>query len=113
MMNYTHGTDPVKLMPAKCGEAVIVSPNTGPSAGIKLTTPGGTPASRIILKMVQFDKTAVSDGFHNTALPINAGVYARLPPMAVKLNGLTAATKPSIPRYRKEFFVTFGSSLIG
>jgi len=35
-------------MPDKCGDAVIVSPNTGPSAGIKLTTPGGTPASVII-----------------------------------------------------------------
>lgn len=56
-------------MPAKSGEAVIASPNTGPSAGMKLTTPGGTPASRMILKIVQFDSTAVSDGFHSTALP--------------------------------------------
>lgn len=56
-------------MPDKCGEAVIVSPKTGPSAGTKFTTPGGTPASRIILNIVQFDKTAVSDGFHNTLLP--------------------------------------------
>lgn len=46
-----------------------MSPKTGPSAGTKLTTPGGTPASRIILNIVQFDKTAVSDGFHNTLLP--------------------------------------------
>lgn len=65
----THGTEPVKLMAAKCGEAVIVSPNTGPSAGMKLTTPGGTPASRITLKMIQFDRTAVSDGFHRTEFP--------------------------------------------
>lgn len=68
-MNCPYGTDPVKLMPAKCGEAVIVSPNTGPSAGTKLTTPAGTPASRIILNMTQFDNTAVSDGFHKTELP--------------------------------------------
>lgn len=65
----TYGTEPVKLMPAKCGEAVIVSPNTGPSAGMKFTTPAGTPASRIILKMTQFDRTAVSDGFHRTEFP--------------------------------------------
>lgn len=65
----TNGTEPVKLMPARCGEAVIVSPNTGPSAGMKLTTPAGTPASRIILKMTQFDRTAVSDGFHSTEFP--------------------------------------------
>lgn len=43
-----YGTDPVKLIPDKCGDAVIVSPNTGPSAGTKLTTPAGTPASVII-----------------------------------------------------------------
>lgn len=65
----THGTDPVKLMADKCLEAVIVSPNTGPSAGIKLTTPAGTPASRMILKMTQFERIAVSDGFHRTPLP--------------------------------------------
>lgn len=68
-MRDIYGTDPVKLMPAKCGEAVIVSPNTGPSAGTKLTTPAGTPASLIILKIVQFDSTAVSDGFQSTEFP--------------------------------------------
>lgn len=46
---FTYGTDPVKLIPARWGEAVIVSPKTGPSAGMKLTTPGGRPASRQIL----------------------------------------------------------------
>lgn len=35
-------------MPDRYGEAVTVSPNTGPSAGTKLTTPAGTPASVII-----------------------------------------------------------------
>ncbi|KNC30920.1 hypothetical protein FF38_09305 [Lucilia cuprina] len=59
----------LNLIPAKWGEAVMVSPNTGPSAGTKLTTPSGTPASRIILKIRQFDNTAVSEGFHKTALP--------------------------------------------
>lgn len=52
MCNLTYGTEPVKLMPASLGEQVIVSPKTGPSAGTKFTTPGGTPASVIILKMV-------------------------------------------------------------
>jgi hypothetical protein len=36
-----------------------------------------------------------------------------LPPIAVKLNGETAAMKPPIPRYLMEFNVTDGSSLIG
>jgi hypothetical protein len=33
----------VKLIPAKNGDFVIVSPKTGPSAGTKFTTPSGTP----------------------------------------------------------------------
>lgn len=65
----TYGTDPVKLRPAKYGDLVIVSPNTGPSAGTKFTTPGGTPASKQILNILQFDNMAVSLGFHNTPLP--------------------------------------------
>jgi hypothetical protein len=44
----TYGTDPVKLIPLKCGDFVMASPNTGPSAGTKLTTPSGTPASLMI-----------------------------------------------------------------
>lgn len=47
----------------------MVSPKTGPSHGIKLTTPGGTPASLHILNIHQLESKAVSDGFHNTALP--------------------------------------------
>lgn len=46
-------------------------------------------------------------------LTINAGVYARFPPIAVKLKGDTAAINPSIPRYLMVFFVTLGSSDIG
>lgn len=61
-------------MPAKCVEAVIVSPNTGPSAGIKFTTPAGTPASRIILNIIQFERMAVSDGFHKTELPCTRSI---------------------------------------
>jgi hypothetical protein len=40
------------------------------------------------------DKIAVLAGLNNTTLPIIAGVPERLPPIAVKLNGATAATKP-------------------
>lgn len=56
-------------MPAKWGEAVIVSPKTGPSAGTKFTTPGGTPASKQILKFTQLANIAVSLGFQRTAFP--------------------------------------------
>ena len=76
---------------------------------------------------------AVSLGFHTTPLPyvltieceassrrsllwkvtIMHGVYARLPAMAVKLNGVTDATNPSSDRYRIKLRVVLASSLIG
>lgn len=34
-MATTYGTEPVKLIPARCGDFVIASPKTGPSAGMK------------------------------------------------------------------------------
>ena len=40
-------------------------------------------------------RTAELAGFQTTVLPIKAGAVGRLPPMAVKLNGVTAKTKPS------------------
>ena len=46
---------------------------------------------------------AVDAGFHTIVLPIIAGDVVRLPPMAVKLNGLTAKTKPSSGRYSMRF----------
>ncbi|CFP63953.1 Uncharacterised protein [Bordetella pertussis] len=33
---------------------------------------------------------AVNAGFQTTVLPMSAGAHGRLPPMAVKLNGVTA-----------------------
>src|SRR6478609_11963518 len=38
-----------------------------------------------------------------TALPISAAELVRFPPIAVKLNGLTAKTKPSSGRYSSRF----------
>ena len=37
-------------------------------------------------------------GFQSTVLPISAGAVERLPPIAVKLNGVTAYTNPSSGR---------------
>ena len=64
-----YGTDPVKLMQARFLLEVTASPKTGPSQGTKLTTPGGTPASRQILNIIQFESRAVSEGFHKTEHP--------------------------------------------
>ena len=88
----------MKLIPARSGESVTVSPNSGPGAGTKFTTPGGNPASLKILNMVQLESIAVSDGFHTVALPIRVGVAPRLAPMAVKLKGEIDAINPSRPR---------------
>lgn len=46
-------------------------------------------------------------------MTIIAGVYAKFPPMAVKLKGDTAAINPSIPRSLSLFTVTSGSGLLG
>ena len=98
-LSLTHFALPVKVRAARSGEEVTTLPNRGPSAGRKLITPSGTPASSKILVMNQFDRIAESDGFHRETLPMIVGVAARLPPMAVKLKGVIAAMKPSRPRY--------------
>ena len=76
---------------------MIVSPKSGPEQGRKLQIPGGSPASSAILKTYQLERTAVLEGFQRQTFPMRVGVRLRLPPMAVKLNGVTAAMKPSIP----------------
>ena len=42
--------------------------------------------------------TAVEAGFQTTVFPTMAGAVGRLPPMEVKLKGVTAKTKPSSGR---------------
>ena len=49
------------------------------------------------------ETSAVDAGFHTTVLPISAGAVGRLPPIEVKLNGVTAKTKPSSGRYSSVF----------
>ena len=66
--------------------------------GTKLITPGGRPASSSSWKKYQPESSADAAGFHRTVLPIIAGAVDRLPPIAVKLNGVTAKTKPSSGR---------------
>jgi hypothetical protein len=46
---------------------------------------------------------AVDAGFQTTVFPIRAADDGRLPPIAVKLNGVTAKTKPSRGRYSIRF----------
>ena len=53
--------------------------------------------------MYQAESAAVEAGFHTIVLPISAGDDVRFAPIAVKLNGLTAKTKPSSARYSSRF----------
>ena len=46
---------------------------------------------------------ACAEGFQITVLPSSAGTVGRFPPIAVKLNGVTAYTKPSSGRYSIRF----------
>ena len=50
-------------------------------------------------------KIALDAGFQTTVLPMSAGAVGRFPPMAVKLNGVTAYTNPSSGRYSTLFHV--------
>ncbi len=66
---------------------------------MKLMTPGGKPGLLEQLDTCATRRAAgVSAGFHTTVLPISAGAVGRLPPIAVKLNGVSANTKPSSGR---------------
>ncbi len=81
---------PVKWTPARSRLASARLLISRGSPGTKLITPGGSPASSRTRKRYQLDSIAVAAGFHSTPLPISAGAVDRLPPIAVKLNGVMA-----------------------
>ena len=62
-------------------------------------TPGGRPAASSRRRIWSALSIALDAGFQITVLPINAGAVGRLPAIEVKLNGVTAYTKPSSGRY--------------
>src|SRR5256885_15449823 len=68
-------------------------------------TPGGSPAASYNLIRKYAEYAAVDAGFQTTVFPISAALVGRLPPIAVKLNGVTAKTKPSSGRYSIRFQV--------
>ena len=95
--------EPVKLRPAKCSLAIAWEATSWPLPWTRLITPGGRPASsktRITTSLLTAD---FSEGFQTTVLPVSAGVEGRFPAIAVKLNGVTASTKPSSPRWSITF----------
>jgi hypothetical protein len=44
-IEWKTGVEPVKCTPARCSLASTGSPTAAPLPGMKLTTPGGSPAS--------------------------------------------------------------------
>src|SRR5688572_26840031 len=99
------GVEPVKWTPARSRWASTVSPTVAGWPGTKLMTPGGRPAACSSSMITEPDSTAVEAGFHTTVLPHSAGAVGRLPAIEVKLNGVTANTKPSSGRYSTRFHV--------
>src|SRR5262249_16722242 len=97
--------EPVKCTPARSSWFNTVSEIIAASAGRKLITPGGIPAASNSLYVYHELSTAVVAGFQSTVLPMSAGDDERLPPIAVKLNGVTANTNPSSARYSLEFHI--------
>ena len=90
--------EPVKWIPARSGEASAGSPTSAPAPGTRLMTPGGSPAASRISMMKWAAYTAVEAGFQITVFPMIAAAVGRLPPIEVKLNGVTAKTNPSSDR---------------
>lgn len=73
----------------------------------------GSPASRRIWKTIQDAYAAPGEGFQRRTFPTRAGAPTRFPPMAVKLNGVTAKTKPSRARYSTRLRDELGACQLG
>src|SRR6059058_356020 len=104
-IDWKTGVEPVKCTPARSGLASAGSPISAPEPYTRLITPGGKPAcsKSFIRKCAEY--AAVKAGFQTTVFPMSAALPGRLPPIAVKLNGVTAKTNPSSGRYSIRFQV--------
>src|SRR5439155_13556398 len=102
-IDWKTGVEPVKWTPARSGLASAGSPISEPEPYTRLITPGGNPASSYSFIRKCAEYAAVDAGFQSTVFPISATDVGRLPPIAVKLNGVTAKTKPSSGRYSMRF----------
>ena len=95
--------EPVKWTPASSGLCSAASASSAPGPKTRLITPGGSPASSSSRSVYHAESACVEAGFHTTVFPIRAGDVVRFAPIAVKLNGLIANTKPSSGRYSIRF----------
>ena len=102
-MLWNTPVEPVKWIPAKCGLAKSTSVTIRASPFTTLITPAGKPAFLNTSTITFAEKTCEALGFQITTLPISAALVGKLPEIAVKLNGVTAYTKPSKGRYSTLF----------
>src|SRR5207245_9993710 len=94
---------PVKWTPARsrCESSTFEIMAASPAT--KLITPGGMPAASYSFIKWNAEYLALDAGFHTTAFPISAGAVGTSASTDVKLNGVTAYTNPSRPRYSTLF----------
>ena len=102
-MPWKTPVEPVKCTPARSGWASATPPIVEPGPKTRLMTPGGSPAASSSRSVQYADTVAVDAGFQTTVQPMSAGDVVRFAPIAVKLNGVTARTKPSSGRYSRRF----------
>src|SRR5262249_5027039 len=81
---------PVKCTPASSRCDSRTFDTSAASPGTKLITPGGRPAASRSFMRQYAESIALDAGFQITVLPMSAGAVGRLPPIDVKLNGVTA-----------------------
>src|SRR5215831_11862832 len=94
---------PVKCTPARSRCERRMFEIIAESPAIMLMTPGGMPAASYSFISQYALYIALDAGFHTTVLPISAGAVGRFAAIEVKLNGVTAKTKPSSGRYSDMF----------
>ena len=98
MMRPTR-VEPVKLMRRTAGCAISVSTTFAASAGAlvtTLTTPGGRPASRMIVPISAWVPGHISEAFSTTVLPQASGIaIARTPRITGAFHGAMPSTTPT------------------
>src|SRR5262245_603501 len=102
-IEWNTDVEPVKWTPPSSGLSSAAAPISAPEPKTRLITPGGSPASSSSRIVYQADNACVDAGFQTTVFPISAGEVVRFAPIAVKLKGLIAKTKPSSGRYSIRF----------
>ncbi len=88
----------MKCTPARARWRNATAETAAPSPVTILITPGGRPAAASNDMVWWAASCWAGEGFQTTVLPMIAGAVGRFAATEVKLNGVTARTKPSSGR---------------